>query len=461
MYTHQATNAHPTSTPTTILGGGLAGLAFAYFANLAGERVKLFEAAPFLGGNGRTLRFGEALVDTGAHRLHDRNTVATEAFNSLLGPDLRRVEAPSQIIWRGRGIDFPLKPLNAAIRMGPKGLFRVLAENIIPNRGCTPTTFEELAVLRYGPTLAGNFLLNYSEKLWGRRADELDPKVAGGRLSGLTLGSVLRELLLGANATTRHLDGAFYYPTRGFGMLVDALVDHIGEEYLHTNAPVTRITHDSQRVLSLDVSGERQKVGGEVVSTIPLPRLVELLDPPAEESVRRAARSLSYRHLRLCIVRLDQDTVSSSASLYFPEKSIPFTRLYEPKNRSSEMSPVGATAIVLEIPCSDKEKWWMMSDDAFETEVLSALPATGLELGPIIGVHSVRLSNAYPILDLNAAGTASKLLEYMGSFENLRLGGRAGTFRYLHTHDLFADAHEWANNRAALGTPYIEHMKEM
>ena len=61
MYTDQATNAHPTSTPTTILGGGLAGLAFAYFANLAGERVKLFEAAPFLGGNGRTLRFGEAL----------------------------------------------------------------------------------------------------------------------------------------------------------------------------------------------------------------------------------------------------------------------------------------------------------------------------------------------------------------------------------------------------------------
>ena len=43
----------------------------------------------------------------------------------------------------------------------------------------------------------------------------------------------------------------------------------------------------------------------------------------------------------------------------------------------------------------------------------------------------------------------------------LRLGGRAGTFRYLHTHDLFADAHEWANNRAAFGTFYIKHMKEM
>ena len=47
MFTQHAPDGHPTPTPTTILGGGLAGLAFAYFANLAGERVKLFEAAPF------------------------------------------------------------------------------------------------------------------------------------------------------------------------------------------------------------------------------------------------------------------------------------------------------------------------------------------------------------------------------------------------------------------------------
>lgn len=449
MSTQRVPDVNPAPSPTTILGGGLAGLAFAYFANLAGERVKLFEAAPFLGGNGRTLRFGEALIDTGAHRLHDRNPVATKAFQRLLGPALSRVEAPSQIIWRGKKIDFPLKPLNAAICMGPGGLVRVLAENIIPKRNATPKTFEELAVLRYGPTLARQFLLNYSEKLWGRQADELDPKVAGGRLNGLTLGSVLRELLLGARATTRHLDGAFYYPTLGFGMLVDALVDHVGEEHFNTDAPVTRIAHDGRRVLSVDISGEYQEVCGDIVSTIPLPRLVELLDPPPEESVRQAAQSLSYRHLRLCIVRLDQDTVSSSASLYFPEASIPFTRLYEPKNRSPAMAPVGSTAIVLEIPCSNLEEWWLMSDEAFETGVLKALPATGLELGPIIGVDSVRLPNAYPILDLNASVTAARLLEYADSFENLRLGGRAGTFQYLHTHDLFADAHEWANDRVA------------
>ena len=172
MSTQRVPDVNPAPSPTTILGGGLAGLAFAYFANLAGERVKLFEAAPFLGGNGRTLRFGEVLIDTGAHRLHDRNPVATKAFQRLLGPALSRVEAPSQIIWRGKKIDFPLKPLNAAICMGPGGLVRVLAENIIPQRNATPKTFEELAVLRYGPTLARQFLLNYSEKLWGRQADE-------------------------------------------------------------------------------------------------------------------------------------------------------------------------------------------------------------------------------------------------------------------------------------------------
>ena len=93
-----------------------------------------------------------------------------------------------------------------------------------------------------------------------------------------------------------------------------------------------------------------------------------------------------------------------------------------------------------------------MSDKAFETGVLRALPATGLDVGPIIGVHSVRLSNAYPILDLDTGPTATRLFEYVDSFDNLRLGGRAGTFQYLHTHDIFADAYEWANDRVASGT---------
>ena len=107
----------------------------------------MYEAAAQVGGNARTLRFGEFLVDTGAHRLHDTDPEATAAFRSLLGADLHRVDAPSRIYWNGRWVAFPLRPLDAALQMGPKRVLRILRENLGRRRPPhPPATFEELAL---------------------------------------------------------------------------------------------------------------------------------------------------------------------------------------------------------------------------------------------------------------------------------------------------------------------------
>ena len=47
---------------------------------------------------------------------------------------------------------------------------------------------------------------------------------------------------------------------------------------------------------------------------------------------------------------------------YFPEPKFPFTRLYEPKNRSKKMAPDEQTAIVLELPCYNDEAIWKIPD---------------------------------------------------------------------------------------------------
>ncbi|MEM1041609.1 MAG: FAD-dependent oxidoreductase [Bacteroidota bacterium] len=435
----------PKRPSVQILGGGLAGLATAYYARRHGIEAEVFEAAPHVGGNARTLRFGDQLVDTGAHRLHDKHPAATAAFRELLGPAMQRVEVPSQIVWRGRGIEFPLRPLDAARQMGRLPLLRVLAENVFRRRDRTPPeTLEALALQRYGPTLARAFLLNYSEKLWGLPADRLDVRVAGGRLRGLTLGTLARELVFGARKATAHLDGAFYYPTQGFGMLVDALADAIGAERLHTAAPVQRVAHNGRRIQTVTVGDRSPQRAGAVVSTVPLPRFLALLDPAPPPDVLAAAEALRYRHLRLAVVRLAQSSVSPFASLYFPEPHVPFTRLYEPKNRSAALAPPDRTAAVLEVPCQSEDAWWTMPDVEFAREVVAALQATPVETGPVLGVDSVRLAHAYPVLAAGSSAHAERLLAYAARFENLTLAGRTGTFRYLHTHDLFAEAKAWA-----------------
>ena len=60
-----------------ILGGGPAGLSVGYYAQQLWLDFTLIEAGSDLGGNCRTLRLGDFLFDTGAHRVHDKDPDVT------------------------------------------------------------------------------------------------------------------------------------------------------------------------------------------------------------------------------------------------------------------------------------------------------------------------------------------------------------------------------------------------
>ena len=49
----------------------------------------------------------------------------------------------------------------------------------------------------------------------------------------------------------------------------------------------------------------------------------------------------------ICVMYLDMKNFSSNASIYFSDPFCPFTRIYEPKNRSDQMSPKDKTSIVI------------------------------------------------------------------------------------------------------------------
>ena len=70
-----------------ILGGGPAGLAVAYFASKKNIPFNIYESKSTIGGNCKTLSFDECSFDTGAHRFHNKNTVATSAIKSLIKDD--------------------------------------------------------------------------------------------------------------------------------------------------------------------------------------------------------------------------------------------------------------------------------------------------------------------------------------------------------------------------------------
>jgi protoporphyrinogen oxidase len=438
-----STNTDVTDAPLTVLGGGPAGLATGFYARREELDVRLFEAADAVGGNARTLQLGPFRYDTGAHRFHDKNDAVTADVKALLGDDLRRIDAPSQICWRGRRIDFPPAPYDLLRKLPASLVARIAWEQLsIPRVSDDAEHFEEMALQSYGPTLARLFLLNYTEKLWGTDADQLSPQVAGDRLEGLDLKTFLLEAFGGAKDKARHLDGSFYYPRHGYGQIAEATADALGREHIRTDARITKLSHDGTRIRRVTVNDAEPIGVNTVVSTLPLTLVLRLLDPPPPEELQALAQSMRFRHLRLVVLSLDRPRLTRNASLYFPERSIPFTRLYEPKNRSPDMAPDDQTVVVLERPCHPKTEAWTQSDEALRDNAVDVLTEQGLIEGAdeIVAVDHRAVPFAYPVLEVGAEAKAERLTDYLQRFENLRLLGRSAKFTYTHVHNLYARA---------------------
>lgn len=124
-----------------ILGGGVAGRSVGYYAKIAGIPFSLYEKSGRIGGNCITLRHGDFLFDSGAHRIHNTNPQITRDIQDLLGKDLMRVEAPSRIFHQGKFIDFPLSPLNLLLKLGFAQSLRAVRSGVSSSpKWAKPTT---------------------------------------------------------------------------------------------------------------------------------------------------------------------------------------------------------------------------------------------------------------------------------------------------------------------------------
>jgi len=418
-----------------ILGGGPAGLAAGYHARRRGLPFAIYEARETVGGNAVTFEHEGFRFDSGAHRFHGDDPQVTAELRELLGDDLVLSVTPSRIYHRGKFIDFPLSPFDALLKLGPRTAATAAVAWLragLGRRDDDPS-FRGFAVRRYGEAIARRFLLNYSEKLWGLPAEQLSRGVAGGRLAGLTLRSLFKEIFPGKTADDA---GSFYYPLHGYGTIAEKLAAGCGEHHITRNAPVVRLVHDGTRIVAVEIAGVGTVEPSTVFSTIPLGKLVGKLDPRPAPQVLELARGLRSRNLLLVAFFLRRERVTLNGSVYFPDRAYPMTRVSEPNNRSPLLSPDGRTSLVVELPCDPDGERWALSDAEIVHLVQPHLEHIGwVTPKELIGTSVHRMQHAYPMLPLGVETDVETLLAYLARFENLRVSGRSGRHTYTHVHD--------------------------
>tara|TARA_B100000073_G_scaffold143983_1_gene118520 strand:- start:1227 stop:2579 length:1353 start_codon:yes stop_codon:yes gene_type:complete len=429
-----------TSDRLFIIGGGPAGLSAGYFAKKCGLNVSIHEKSGAIGGNCRTIIDGGFRYDTGAHRLHDKIDRVTMEIKSLLGSDLKRVSAPSKIHFNSKMIDFPLRFPNIFFQLKSSLIVKIIIENII-NRlkpKVDINSFKDFAYQKYGKTLSELFLISYTEKLWGENTEKLDPVISGGRFKHLDIRTLINSFINNSKNKPKHLEGEFYYPRLGFGSIFDSIGEYIGSENIHLNSSVQSINHEQNKVKSVVLeNGDVIKVGN-LISTMPINILAKALKPKPPNEILTFLESIRFRKIKLCILYLSINQFTENASIYFPDISCPFNRIYEPKNRSADMAPDGQTSIVIEIPMGKNNINVDIGDEQLYEEIVFYLQCKKLlKKETIIKYKMVEIPFAYPVILKDNDIKIKKSISYFSAFRNMDIVGRNATFEYLHTHDLF------------------------
>jgi protoporphyrinogen oxidase len=461
---HQSGDGHRSDLPhVVILGAGPAGVGAAFQLRRTGNaRATVLEQANNVGGIAGSFQLDGVFCDHGSHRLHPAvDPAILRDLESLLGEDLRLRVRHGRIRMQGRWIHFPLKPMDLLLRLPKRFAFGVgvdLVRKIVPPGTHGPETFASVLEQGLGRTVCREFYFPYARKLWGIAPEELAPTTAKRRVSGSSLGKMFRKVLSQVPGLKPPRAGKFFYPRRGYGQLSECLAEaaqRAGAEILF-GARVTSIERQGNRITAVRYTKEGKEhvlPTEHVWSTLPVTLLVRLMRPEAPPEVLEAANSLCYRGMVLVYLVLEQDQFGRSDAYYFPEKSMPVSRMSEPKNFFGSQEPRGTTVLCAELPCDPGEPYWELSDKQLGQKVCEWLAEVGLPVrAPVRRVYTRRVRQAYPVYRKGYEEHLEPVDRWLDGLDGLLHYGRQALFAHDNTHHALYMAYAAVDCLAADGT---------
>ncbi len=379
-------------------------------------------------------------------------------------------------------------------------------------RRSEPENLEEWLVAEFGETLFRHFFKDYSEKVWGIPCYRIAADLASQRIRGVSLPRALAEAVLparllgrrasseggggragtgpgtdsstdagaGAGAGSVAVSGTgtgtggglvagggagggptpsgryFLYPRLGIGMLTDRLVAAIEpRSKILRDASVTEIRHRRSRVETIvyrEGASERDVEignGTDFISSIPLPRLLYLLNPRPPADVLVAARSLLFRDLVSVHLEVDRERITDVSWIYVPEPDISFGRIIEPKNWSRAMVPApDRSSLVAEHYCFEGDSTWNLTDQELVTRTVADLAEKQklLRREEVASGFAIRTRKAYPVYEMGYREQLLRIQRYLESIQNLQTVGRGGMFKYYNVAHLVESGIRAAEN---------------
>jgi len=435
--------SNATAARTVVIGAGPAGLTAAYQLGKAGQTATILEATDVVGGISQTAERDGWRFDIGGHRFFSKVKPVQELWHEIL-PDEDFLLRPrmSRIYYKGKFYDYPLKAFNALSNLGVIEAVRCVLSYVWAriNPPKDQTTFEGFVAARFGWRLYRIFFKTYTEKVWGVPADELQADFAAQRIKNLSLMSAIWNAITPSRnqKDITSLIEEFEYPRHGPGMMWERCQDHVEKQgsELHFEQTVRTVRHSggiATEVVADGPAGTTTHACTDVISSMPIPLLVQAMDPPAPEDVLLAAKSLQFRDFLTVALVVPEEDGFPDNWIYIHAPEVEVGRVQNFGSWSPQMIPEdGKTCLGLEYFVNEGDELWVSDDDALIEQGTAEMARLGL-LSPdrVEKGYVVRMPKAYPMYDATYKDNVDILREWLsGNAANVHPVGRNGMHRY-------------------------------
>ncbi len=400
-----------------ILGGGIAGVAAAYGAGQRGLEAVVYEASARAGGLLDHLRIDGFTFDTAVHLSFAGEPEVRAVFDRT--PYL--THDPKSLCWdAGHWLKHPVQnnlfPLPAQEKVD---LIAGLAEQ----PPATVNNYRDWLIAQYGAPIAERWPLVYNEKYWTIPVEELGTAWIGQRMRRADLREVLRGAFTDDASNTYYVK-EMRYPAEGgyrafIAPMIEAATLRTGHRAVAIDTRARTVTFANGHAVDYEA----------LVSTIPLPRLVEMLDDVPPE-IRDLSDTLFATSVDLISIGFNRPRVSPALWFYIYDRDIQAARAYSPDWKSPRNVPPGCSALQFEI-YSSRRRPQVASVEEMKRNTVEAVKRFGLAReDEILFVHHTRLAYANVVFDLGMEARRDRVREWVAS-RGIHTAGRFGEWDYL------------------------------
>jgi protoporphyrinogen oxidase len=334
--------------PIAVLGTGMAGLGAGHFLEQASIPFVCYDKNSYLGGHTRSFRYDSGFVfDEGGHISFTKHSHVRDVLAENVRGHFEERSLRIDNYWHGYRIPHPVQ---CNMRGLPADLVIKVIKDFLSVQDREPQTGQSYAQWlydTYGKTFAETFPMVYGLKYHTTAMDQLTTDWIGPRMYRPSLEEVLRGAIEG-KVTGAHYVEKFRYPSSGgFLSYLEPFAKRFEIKLKH------QLVGLDPRQKVLRFNNGAQVAYSSVISSIPLPDLIPLIDGTPSDVLEAASR-LAFTQAVLINLGINRSDLSDTAITYFYDEDVIFSRVNLPHMFSDKNAPPGCGTIQAEVYFSDK-----------------------------------------------------------------------------------------------------------